>query len=455
MDRFGDGIRNLYQQADGFLLFWMDPNHPDYKERWLGMSDRYAFEEVMHPASEEDPSACRSQLRVYEMERFPFTLGGVCWMLPSSDALHQEKEFLGIYRKDEPFMDDEVEVYGRTIELGDLLRGIRTIDLGLQYYPVGLWMEEGEAEPPVLVGDDHGANWESGSLISFEDYLESLLHRHFTLAARKELVHVVTQKEAHWQERMSEQPIEDLLHEPPEPMDTAGGTFEVRVETIEDCDQTTARGILIHANADRFWRGAAKLGLLSTDLEKRLDCTDIHGNPMAINPSAETRIATDATELRRQIAEVTADINGMTMKDVRKLCGSHGFYLEKKTKTVFKEAMFADFDQPVDHVVVSVTTKFDLDSIRVPTNEKADRILFSRWRTQARGIARREIENFGTVAAIPESRQSSYTNQAARFDLVIEHDELTYVFDLIVHKGHDLEEGRVIVTDDHVKDYDW
>ena len=436
VDRFSDDIRNLYRQADGFVFFWADKNHPSFQDRWATMKRRYSFDEVVHQAGREDPSAERCQLRPQDMEHFPSHLGGVCWMLPSADALKRSK---GYYDYNFGDGQEEEKFFGRTMTREALESRVRVFDLGMQYHPVAFFMEDGVANPPVLVADDYSI-WPNSAWMTFEDYMESLLNRHFTGDVRGDVARALPQRDISWQKRMPPMPLDDLLHEPEPTVDTSGGTFEVSVEEAGPCDITTARGIMIHTHSSWFWRGAAALGLVPDGAIRD------HYN----NVDKEFILNSDIVEVRNQVAQATSDIQSMDMKRVKKVAASKGFSLKKKTKTAFKEAMFADLTEPLEHVVVRVRTTFDLQALRVPKHPRADLILYGSWCSQARKIATRELETMATV------KVTSYARDNMRHcgkSIVIEEDELSFVFDILVEPGHEIEVGQTFRVQDEPREF--
>ena len=210
VERFSDDLRNLYQQADGFVLYWVDTRHPEFKDMWRG---GLAWDALERPTSPEHPGAKLNALSTRDMETFPYDMGGACWLLPSAEVFKLSGGYFdfayGVLDEDE-----ETEAYGRTFVGEQLERAIRVFDVASQYYPVGLFMERGQSSPPVLTGDDHGACWTDSRHMTFEDYLESLLHQHFRLAVRGELVMGYNPNAVETQPRLPPIPLESLLRSP-------------------------------------------------------------------------------------------------------------------------------------------------------------------------------------------------------------------------------------------------
>jgi hypothetical protein len=205
---FSPALRNLYQQADGFGLFWVDTNHPEYS--W-GPS----FKGLERLASSAAPVIERGS-PPSELELFPWEAGGLIWVLPAADALNREEGYYD-YIDDMDEEDGEGEerrVYGRVWRGEQIERAVRVFDVGLNYYPVGLLMEQSQAAPPVILGDDYGATWRDSRHATFEDYLEGMLNKNFQLAGRRELLSPTGRGPLSLYERPQPEPITALLHAP-------------------------------------------------------------------------------------------------------------------------------------------------------------------------------------------------------------------------------------------------
>lgn len=177
VDRFGDPIRNLYRQANGFVVFWVDTGHSEYEELWRDDDTSFDhFRSLTEPKSATDPSASESQVTTDDIEGFPTELGGVMYLLPCEDALDaEENPFDFDYSNAE---DDEEDEFRGQLFQGSFERWLRAVEIGDNFRPICFLMGDDKANPPVLMGDDHGVDWEDSKLMSFEAFMESMLNRH-------------------------------------------------------------------------------------------------------------------------------------------------------------------------------------------------------------------------------------------------------------------------------------
>lgn len=326
---FSPAIRNLYQQADGLCLFWADTNSPEYGERWdVSRHDLGYFHGLAHgalPMMERAP-------RPYEVESFPWSTGGIIWVLPAASAFKRDAGFFDFAYKVIPD-DDTREAYGRTWRGEALERAIRVFDASLQYYPIGFLMDPPRADPPVLIGDDHGAAWTDSRHASFEDYMEGMLDAHFTSAARRQLVMGHRQVAIHAFQRPAPVPIASLLHAPPAPAAVEGGNFSLKVESVGPCSKLEARALLLQPPLwFQFDRLKAILGM--------------------------THDADDRSGFALALAAATAELKPLTASAVGKLCTALG--ADGKTKKALGEKLLVDLEGPLERARVVLTTRFDL-----------------------------------------------------------------------------------------------
>lgn len=130
---WSDAISNLYQQANGFQLSWIDVTDSSYDE---GDIERL-------PPNNSHPT-------MMQMENHRGDYGGAMWILPIEEAFKSSSDW--------------------SFESSYTLR---PLDMGSNYYPVCLNPAHGNSSPGVIIGDDYGVVWES--FYTVESYLEEKL----------------------------------------------------------------------------------------------------------------------------------------------------------------------------------------------------------------------------------------------------------------------------------------
>jgi hypothetical protein len=393
---FSPAIRNLYQQADGLCLFWADTNHPEYKDQWDPSGRYYKLHFLDHIARGPVPMMERSPM-TSEIESFPWTTGGIIWLLPAADAFKRHEGYYNFAYNVIPEDEEEV-VYGRTWRGEQLQRAIRVFEASLQYYPVGFLMDPPQADPPVIVGDDHGACWTDCRFASFEDYMEGLLNQNFTLAFRRSLLCGSSRREVVPFERPAPEPISALLHAPPETPAVEGGNFTLTVDAVEPCDKLNARALLLQTQyASRF-----------------VQLKDI----LRLSHSSQ-----DKPGFALVLADATQDLKAIDANTAARICSC--LYLKTKTKKAAAEALHVDFDAAVERVTVTVKTRFDVN----PFSDHKHVIA-----TAAEQVVREQLGQGNDLIA------------------VLAHDltgrkELSISFDLLIAPGHGHTPGDTRASD--------
>ena len=205
------------------------------------------------------------------------------------------------------------------------------------YYPVGFLMEPGLSDPPVIIGDDHGACWTDSRHHTFETYLESLLAGCFTNAPRRAMVGGARKETIEQAPLFETVDFESLL---PEPVTLTtredGATFEARVVAIEELPATDARA------------------------QKILESYAVRLNQMAklLGEKAPSKMPRD--EVARLVAERTADLRKVDAKTAGKLCTL--VYAKGRTKKALGEKLFSDL-RASTKVALEISPVFDTTGI--------------------------------------------------------------------------------------------
>jgi hypothetical protein len=194
-------------------------------------------------------------------------------------------------------------------------------------------MDPPQADPPVIIGDDHGACWTDSRFASFEDYMEGLLNQNFMISARRALVCGSIRREVVPFERPAPEPISALLHAPPETPAVEGGNFTLTIDAVEPCDKLNARALLLQSQlSHRFSR-----------------LKDI----LKIPHSSQ-----DKPGFALVLATATQDLSAIDANTASRICSN--LSLKAKSKKAAAEALHVDFDAAVERVTVTVKTRFDV-----------------------------------------------------------------------------------------------
>ncbi|MFT3775909.1 MAG: hypothetical protein QM820_61985 [Minicystis sp.] len=179
--RFAPAVENLYRQANGLCLLWIATHHPCYplvRERWAksgfcgGFStEPRTFAHMPTPQQVSDfagyiwngpdaPPHGDPPHGIIYLPPLEKVLGGSSSMFPTSTGVFppdHERTFFGKVWK------------GNTFE-----EALRVFDYPEDYSPAAFVMEEGVADPPVVLAEDYTA-WDDGPATTFERYLEHVL----------------------------------------------------------------------------------------------------------------------------------------------------------------------------------------------------------------------------------------------------------------------------------------
>lgn len=332
LEGFSPAITNLYKQTDGLCVFWLDTNHPEYAEQWGRNNARWHYEDVARQTAEAGGPVMARMPTVYECESFPWHLGGITAILPCSDALKRSEGFFN-FAYDVVGEDEEREAFGRTWLGESLERAIRVFDVGLHYYPVGFLTEPVCADPPVLVGDDYGAAWEDSRQMSFEAYMEGLLHAHFTLAMRRGFV-VGYNPNAVIQVDAAPVPFASLLTPPEE--EPEGEVVSIGLKHREAIEMDEARAFRLNRSSGDRLRRLLKLDEVMERLET--PTPDPKTEPEAF-AKALIRAFADPSTYRAPLASAIGDALGQ----------------RKKTKAALATLLGLDWDEPVERVTLTAT----------------------------------------------------------------------------------------------------
>ncbi len=395
LDSFSPAIRNLYLQADGFCVFWIDGNMPNLKESWDPHRRHFYLNMI---AIGEQPSRLRAP-QPSEVESFPWEFGGIAWVLPIADALKQERGYYSFAYN--VISDHETRgAYGREWRGESLERAIRVCEAGLQYYPVGFVMDPPQADPPVILGDDHGACWTDSRELRFESYLEGLLNHHFRLDARRQMIFRNSAPTP-----LSEPlDLEPLLHKPPTLPRVEGDTFALTVQAIEPLDQAQTRAMLLQQH--HWFKFANLIRLLKLKVTTK--------------PLDEAALA---------IAEATQDLSPLDTSTVGKLCTR--LNTKTKSKKALAEALWVNDTTPSARLTVSVTTTFDVRPLRNANDHDPRGSLVDQLATSVYKVICEQLEPHATVRLILTAPLQCEGTK-----------HLTYTIDLLVEADPKLTVGQ-------------
>ncbi len=143
-----DGIVAFYRQANGLSLEWVPKEHSSY--------DPDSHDEEAHEPFDMVP------------QEVP---GGVVHIYPLESLLDDFEDVIWF----DWMAGQSAELEGRTYDLLAFSRAIRPIDYYSEYAMAAVFLGDRVPEPPVLLGDDHGASFTSYPPTTFEAYLEGVL----------------------------------------------------------------------------------------------------------------------------------------------------------------------------------------------------------------------------------------------------------------------------------------
>lgn len=182
IERLAPAIRNVYGQANGLCFLWIATHHPYYplvrdhaRERHSNLGgfspEPRPFSQMPTPTqvdqfasfvwkgSDAPPQGTPPYGAIYlpPLEKVLGRRGGMFQTSFGSHRPDQERSVLGRVWKGDSFED-----------------ALRVFDWPEGYSPAAFVMEEGVADPPVVLAFDH-SGWDEGPATTFERYLEHVL----------------------------------------------------------------------------------------------------------------------------------------------------------------------------------------------------------------------------------------------------------------------------------------
>nr|WP_205632879.1 BRCT domain-containing protein [Enhygromyxa salina] len=153
-------ILNFHRQCDGLSLMWVTTDNPN------GDSNNTRFNDY-HPGD--------GAINIFPLKK---TFIEADW-----NDIHYFD-----FMKDHA---DDQEFAGKSYQLWDFSKSLRVFDEFNIYNMAGFVMIAAEGEPlnpPVSIGDDHGACWTDARLTDFESYMETVLATYGSIAARRRIL---------------------------------------------------------------------------------------------------------------------------------------------------------------------------------------------------------------------------------------------------------------------------
>lgn len=143
-----DRILGFYRQANGLSLEWVPREHS-------------AFDPASHGVERDDPFDMVPQ----------DVLGGVINIYPFESLLDDYEDLLWF----QSMAGQTIEIDGKTHDLLELSRSIRPFDYYSEESMAAFVLHERASDPPVRIGDDHGASFTRFPPTDFETYMEGML----------------------------------------------------------------------------------------------------------------------------------------------------------------------------------------------------------------------------------------------------------------------------------------
>jgi hypothetical protein len=362
-------IKNLYRQSNGFTFYWLATHDAGNRRAWAE-SDLSLFSSICVNRPGRRPTQ-RAPVG-HDVELFPNSgAHGFAWLLPLDKALVRERGYI-----DFSYAEPD--------------RTIRVFEYGAGgSFPAGFSMEPGEGAPLVLVGDDHGASWNSAP-ISFETYMENILATYADIRMRIALVDGDGAPEVQID-------FESLLP-PAQTLATRadGVSFEVDVLELSEVSAVSARAQRIASEYSSALNNMGKKGL---------------------GIKAPSKL--DRLELATKIAEATADMKALDAKTARSL----GSPIYVKTKKALAEKLFCDMPSSM-LATLAVKPVFDT------TDLGADD--FKGFFDYAEGLTKILAEH----AVVMSSRVLSAKGSKQR----------VFSMEAMVEPGHSLEVGQTLTS---------
>jgi len=343
VDAFCPAIRNLYTQVNGLCFLWISTHHPDFpKVRQMWEKQRFLEGGFATKPSEFNYFPTTSMVDSYagfisdspnESPHGPIPYG-VIYMPPLEKVLAKGTGFI---QAAFGHREGEDVLLGRSWRDDEFERAIRVFDYPRDYSPAGFVMTEGDANPPVLMADDHsdwrcGAPREREAAVTFESYMEMVLASLGRVDARRDYF-----SRPSAERKVVPFRLEDYL--PPsvelQPADD-GSTFEVKVDSTEQVSARKTRVALVtRLIPGHRVKHAAKV----LDLKPLTRKADV---------------------LIEEIVDATADPTAISSAVAGKLMTSA--LCREKTKAAFLQA-FGVGMQDGEEAFLTITTLFDAGSL--------------------------------------------------------------------------------------------
>lgn len=143
-----DRIVSFYRQANGLALEWIPKDHP-------------AYDPDSHDEEQSEP-----------FDMVPQDVpGGVIHVYPFESLVDDYEDVFWF----EHMAGQKTELRGESYDLLAFSKSIRPFDYYSEHTMAALLLVDGAADPPVLLGDDHGATFTAFPPTDFESYMEGVL----------------------------------------------------------------------------------------------------------------------------------------------------------------------------------------------------------------------------------------------------------------------------------------
>lgn len=143
-----DRILGFYRQANGLALEWVPKDHPAY--------DPDSHDEEQHEPFDMVPQD---------------VAGGVINIYPFETLLDDYEDFFWFQTME----GEKTELRGKSYDLLAFSRSIRPFDYYSEYTMAAFFLGDRVEDPPVLLGDDHGATFTAFPPTDFVSYMEGIL----------------------------------------------------------------------------------------------------------------------------------------------------------------------------------------------------------------------------------------------------------------------------------------
>jgi hypothetical protein len=165
--RLDPSIKAFYQSCDGFALQWYDKSSPK-------------FDAKKHKRNKGKPGGGH-------------LAGDYNFAAGSADFLPIEETFVSASWKEILYFDwmtnsSKAKFAKKSYGELDLAQSIRVVDNFSMFNLAGFITIVDKANPPISIGDDHGACWTDSLLTSFPDYLETVIATYASIEARRAIL---------------------------------------------------------------------------------------------------------------------------------------------------------------------------------------------------------------------------------------------------------------------------